>query len=476
MRTKQHRAAIYARLSYESREGQAEATLDRQERDCRALAKREGWEVVEVFTDVDSAYSGKKRPGYEAMREAARRGEFDVLVVWRTDRLYRRVRDLLDIVDGLASQVRIETVNGGQVDLSTADGRLKAGLLAQVGEHESAVKGERVAARIRQRATQELRPAAGGRRQFGWLPLDEDPDRPGRPRPGGRSGWTLHPTEAPVLAEAYQRVARGESISGVTRWLNDQGMTGTSGQPFRVNTVRSMLTSPRQAGLVVYKGSVVGEASDGLRVIDIGTWQQVQAIIASPTKDRRVRERTLLAGLCRCDCGGVFSSSTKDQGDKRVPILRCRECGMSRRKALTEPLVVEAVAVYLDRNRSRLLKPTKPSKDDPSKDLAQVEADLAALDGLLASGAMRPEAYARASSSLLSRRDEVLARLTSRAGRPATAALLALDKPDQAWRDLVESDVAMARAVLAEVVESVHIARPAVVGKPQPEDVSITWK
>lgn len=476
--TNETRAALYLRLSYEQRSGQAEATHERQERDCRALAKRQGLEVVAVFRDTDSAYSGKARPGYRAMTEAAERGEFDVLIVWRTDRLYRRLRDLLEITDGLAKRVRIESVMGGEIDLTTADGRMHAQMLGSVAEHESAVKSERVAARIRQRAVDERRPAAGGRRQYGWWPVDEDPDRPGHPRPGGRAGWTVYEAEAAYLREAYARAARGDSIASIARWLNDQDQVGPSGQPFKVATVRSLMKSARQAGLVTYRNQIVGDAADGQRVVDVATWQQVQVRLNDPTKDRTVREKTLLAGIARCTrCGEKFSSSTKDDGSRRVPILRCRGCGASRRRGLVEPLVVAAVGKYLVKHRRRLLVPAKPRKDggDVAESLRQVDEDLAGLDALLASGQMRVDGYARAQGSLLARREELLGQLSVRTGRPATAALAAVEDPAAAWERLVEEDLVAARAVLREIVEAIEISPSAVASRPDPNDVRIRW-
>ncbi|MEB0014852.1 recombinase family protein, partial [Glaciimonas sp. Cout2] len=58
-----NRAAIYVRISRD-RVG-AGLGVERQEDDCRVLAKQMGLEVVRVLVDNDiSAYSGKKRPGY----------------------------------------------------------------------------------------------------------------------------------------------------------------------------------------------------------------------------------------------------------------------------------------------------------------------------------------------------------------------------------------------------------------------------
>ena len=91
------RAALYCRIS-KDREG-AGLGVDRQERDCRALAARLGWDIVAVHTDNDlSAYSGKRRPGYEALLDDLRSGHADAVITWHLDRLHRSPVELEDYI------------------------------------------------------------------------------------------------------------------------------------------------------------------------------------------------------------------------------------------------------------------------------------------------------------------------------------------------------------------------------------------
>src|SRR5205823_6092011 len=92
------RTAIYCRIS---RDTAAEALgVNRQESDCRAFCKRNGWTVAEVFVDNDiSAYSGRRRPGYEAMLDALKNSEAQALVVWHPDRLHRSPIELERFID-----------------------------------------------------------------------------------------------------------------------------------------------------------------------------------------------------------------------------------------------------------------------------------------------------------------------------------------------------------------------------------------
>lgn len=90
---------VYLRIS-EDRDGQQTAT-SRQLADCQAYCERRGWEVEEVFEDVDlSAFSTRvKRPQFARMLETLRAGEIAGVVTWKLDRLSRQQRDLVRVME-----------------------------------------------------------------------------------------------------------------------------------------------------------------------------------------------------------------------------------------------------------------------------------------------------------------------------------------------------------------------------------------
>jgi DNA invertase Pin-like site-specific DNA recombinase len=113
------RAAIYVRVSSErqsktkgsdGKEAEKESP-QAQERDCRALAEKQGYVIVAVYRDVEKYRVGKRlvepsgtradRPQLRAMLADARKGDFDVILAWREDRLYRGYRPMLDVLDCL---------------------------------------------------------------------------------------------------------------------------------------------------------------------------------------------------------------------------------------------------------------------------------------------------------------------------------------------------------------------------------------
>lgn len=101
------RAAIYIRTSSE-KQGEKFSPLE-QEADCRRLAQEKGLDVVHVFRDVEKYRVGNKlvepsgsrsdRPGLLAMLKDATKDEFDVILAWREDRLYRGLRSMLTVLE-----------------------------------------------------------------------------------------------------------------------------------------------------------------------------------------------------------------------------------------------------------------------------------------------------------------------------------------------------------------------------------------
>jgi DNA invertase Pin-like site-specific DNA recombinase len=209
------------------------------------LVRRLGWTEVDVYIDNDmSASKGIRRPEYERMLADIEAGLVDAVVVWHTDRLTRQIAELERLML-LAEQhgVVFSTVVAGELDLSTAAGRLVARLLGAVARHESELKGERQAAKARQLAYSG-RPTGGGSRPFGWVDL-------------ARSA--IDPTEAAVIQDCAERVLAGESPYSVATWLNREGIRTSRGRDWHVSVLKRMLTSPTLAGFSTYKGKVVAK-------------------------------------------------------------------------------------------------------------------------------------------------------------------------------------------------------------------------
>ena len=141
------RAAIYARVSTLGQEP------ENQLEEVRRYVSARGWTAVE---HVDRGVSGarEKRPALDALLTGARRKRFDVLVVWRLDRLGRSLRHLILLLEELSALgVGFVSLHEG-IDATTPAGRLQMHILGAIAEFERARISERVRAGLQRARAQ----------------------------------------------------------------------------------------------------------------------------------------------------------------------------------------------------------------------------------------------------------------------------------------------------------------------------------
>jgi DNA invertase Pin-like site-specific DNA recombinase len=123
------RAALYLRVS----------TLDQHPEtqlcDLEQMARQREFEIVERYTDCISG-TRARRPGLDKLLADARRGKFDVVVVWACDRLARSVRHFLEVLDEL-TRLNVEFISfREQLDTGGAMGRAFVVIISVIAELE----------------------------------------------------------------------------------------------------------------------------------------------------------------------------------------------------------------------------------------------------------------------------------------------------------------------------------------------------
>lgn len=132
------KAAIYARVSTIDK-GQ---TLEQQEVPLIEYCKKEGWEY-EVFKEFASGMK-ESRPKLDILMQRLRRKEFDVLIVFRIDRLGRSLKHLLQLIEELNKlNVRVIFYHNN-LDTSTPQGMFTFQILGAAAEFERQLIRERI--------------------------------------------------------------------------------------------------------------------------------------------------------------------------------------------------------------------------------------------------------------------------------------------------------------------------------------------
>lgn len=236
------KVAIYARISRDATRGaestKAENNTVMQIEDCKNVAQAKGYEVVEVFEEVGkSAYDPKiVRWKWRALLKMVEDRTIEGIVCHHVDRLYRRPKDLHELIDLVRQYgLHIESVQGGQIDLNTADGRLMAGIGAEVAQHESAHKSERIR-RVKADSARQGLPG-GGRVGFGY---DWHVDA------RGQRHRVVNEKEAEAIRRAAHIVLTDDRHS---LYKAEQAASEIVGRKIGVKRLRDTLMSARIAGL-----------------------------------------------------------------------------------------------------------------------------------------------------------------------------------------------------------------------------------
>jgi site-specific DNA recombinase len=261
-RNRRIRAVIYCRISLATHDDKVKVRS--QEKRCRKLAKRLGWDVGRVYCDNNkSAWRRDRlRPDWDAMLLAIEAGDVEAVIIYHGDRLIRQPWDLeklLNLAEGRGIHLASPT---GTRNLDNADDRYHLRLDVAHACKESDNISRRASDTHAERAAKGI-PRRGGYRPFGYR----------------RSGKVVV-TEAAEYRDAVARLLAGESKSSIMRDWNTRGVLTTPGNAWSYGAFAKVMTSPRYAGQSVYKGEVVGKGK-WKPLIDADSWEALQAKVGA---------------------------------------------------------------------------------------------------------------------------------------------------------------------------------------------------
>jgi site-specific DNA recombinase len=321
------RAAVYSRIS--SDRGGAGLGVERQQSDCEALAERLGWTTVATYVDNDlSAYTGAPRPGYQALLDAITTGTVNAVIAWHPDRLHRSPKELESFIDLLERKhVQVETVQSGELDLSTPTGRAVARTVGAWSRFESEHKAERI--RSSKRQARESGKYTGGPVPFGWRKVGK-----------GKDAKVLLDTAATAhIRRATQAIVEGRSLGSVAAAWNKAAAGGRT--TWSYTDVRQVVTRARNAGLIEYWNRQTGERtivgpSKWPAIVTENQWRAARAVFTDVSRRRAwdVHVTHLLSGIALCPCGRALVSGRI----RGVSVYRCRGGGRGHVARPSKPI------------------------------------------------------------------------------------------------------------------------------------------
>lgn len=137
----------YCRVSTDQ-QGESGLGLEAQAATIRQEAARRGWGEVRLYVDVASGKSTKKRPQFADALAVLESGKARTLVVAKLDRLSRSLLDFARLVDVAARQGWSINALDVNVDTSTTNGRMLAGIIMTLAQWEREMIGDRTRAAL----------------------------------------------------------------------------------------------------------------------------------------------------------------------------------------------------------------------------------------------------------------------------------------------------------------------------------------
>jgi len=221
------RVATYTRISTD--EEHQPYSLEAQDRRLRAYVQSQnGWEVSRQFSDQMTGTS-LERPGLVRALAEARSKRFDLLLVYRVDRLSRSVRGLAQILEDLDNAAVVFRSATEPFDTGSPAGRMMVQMLGVFAEFERATIIDRVVAGMERKAARGG--WNGGERPFGYV-VDAQ-----------TGSLAVAPAEAslvPVIFDLYSKKRLGSRA--IAAWLNQRGYRTKNGKPWSFMSVLTVLS------------------------------------------------------------------------------------------------------------------------------------------------------------------------------------------------------------------------------------------
>ncbi len=365
------KVAIYARYSSDN---QRDASIADQLRVCREFATRQGWTIVDEFTDHAVSGATLLRSGFQTLMRDALNGRFDVVLAEALDRFSRDQEDTAGLFKRLTfAGVNIVTLAEGDIT------HLHIGFKGTMNALFLKDLADKTRRGLRGRV--ELGKSGGGL-CYGYRVRRATHD--GMPT-GERE---IVPAHAELVRRIFSVYSTGMSPRAIARQLNAERCPGPEGSPWNPSTIHGnpargtgILNNELYIGRLVWNrlryvkdpdtgkrvsrpnrpSEWVTTAVPELRIVDDELWNQVKARqvemrrVTSNGAPRRFnqarRPKYLFSGLTKCaECGGGYVMYWRD----RLACFGARSRGTcTNRLTISRQEVEERVLVAL---RDKLMR------------------------------------------------------------------------------------------------------------------------
>lgn len=221
------KACVYTRVSTKE---QAEEgySVEEQDRRCKAAIESKGWQYVGTYSDPGVTGRTMDRPGLQNMLKAVESGEVEAVVIYKLDRLSRKQRDTMTIIEDCFLKNDIALVSLCEtLDTTTPWGRAMIGILSSFNQMES----ENIQMRTQMGREAKIKKGgyAGGKPPIGYRVENGE--------------LVIVPDEAKIVKTVFSLRDQGGTLIGIADELNRLGFRTKKGGLFRHSAIQTILNN-----------------------------------------------------------------------------------------------------------------------------------------------------------------------------------------------------------------------------------------
>ena len=406
------KVAIYCRVSTieQAEEGYS---IGEQEAFLRHECEKSGNTVYKVY--VDKGISGKNikdRPALRELLNDAKERKFDSVIVWKINRISRKLKDVLNIVDVFEyNNITFKSATES-FDTTTSAGKMQLQMVAMVGEFERGTIAENVKMGMMARAREGR---WNGNVVIGY-DLVQKQDSTNRRRKD--TELVVNVKEAEIVQTVFKLYSEGKGYKAITNYLNKFGYKTKKGNSFSIVAVKNILMNPVYVGKIRYNRLQNWSEKrrrninpnpilvDGIHepIIEQELWDKVQSMLeASKGRPSRIYDGEYpLTGILKCPvCGAgmviMRTSAKRKDGTKRRNVYYC--CGAWKNKGssvchsnairvdkaneyvfgklselLNNDKLVKDIVKNINSTRKAMVDPSKNELEKITKELDKIEA------------------------------------------------------------------------------------------------------
>ncbi len=288
------KVALYLRYSSDR---QTEQSIEGQQRVCTAYCERNDMQIVEVYIDraLSASKHTEKREQFQRMIRDSEKHIFEAVVVYKLDRFSRDRYDSA-IYKNKLKRNGVRVISATENISDTPEGIILESVLEGMAEFYSKELAQKVSRGMNETALKGN--SCGGAISLGYKIENKK--------------YVIDPVTAPIVAEAFERYANGETVKEICESFRERGLRTAKGAEFNKNSFHTMFRNERYIGVYKYKDIRIENGVPAIvnrEVFD--TVQKRLKINAQAPSRGKAKVEYLLAQMLFCGhCGALMTGES----------------------------------------------------------------------------------------------------------------------------------------------------------------------